>query len=657
MCGLTGIFRPAPRAGAPVGPLAERMSAALVHRGPDDADVWVDEAAGVALAHRRLSILDLSPTGHQPMTSASGRFVVIFNGEIYNHLELRRELGGGPLASGAAGVEVGRGWHGRSDTETLLAAFEAWGVEKALQRAIGMFAFALWDRETRTLTLARDRLGEKPMYYGWLGPSFVFGSELKALRAHPAFEGVVDRGALALFLRHNYVPAPYSIYKDVWKLPPATILTVTGQTREPRLSGYWSARAVAETGAAAPIETSDAEAVSALEELLNDAVAGQMVADVSLGAFLSGGIDSSTVVALMQSQSDRPVKSFTIGFQESGYDEGTHARAVAHHLGTDHTGLYVTPAEARAVIPRLPQIYDEPFADSSQIPTFLVSQLARRHVTVALSGDGGDELFGGYNRYLWAAAMWRRTRRIPNGLRRAAGGLLGSVAPTTWTGMFRRGAALVPERYRFAEAGDKLHKLAEILALERPEEIYRDLVSHWTSRDGVVRGGVEAPTPLTDACEWARLPDFERRMMYLDLVTYLPDDILVKVDRAAMSVSLETRAPLLDPRVVEFAWRLPLPQKIRQGQGKWLLRQLLYRHVPRDLVERPKMGFAVPLGAWLRGPLRDWAEALLDERRLKAEGYLHPGPIRQRWHEHLGGRRNRADELWSVLMFQAWLAD
>jgi asparagine synthase (glutamine-hydrolysing) len=649
MCGLTGIFRPTPGRGASVGTLVEGMAAALAHRGPDDADVFVDDAAGVALAHRRLSILDLSPTGHQPMTSASGRFVIIFNGEIYNHLDLRGELSGK--------IDVGRGWRGRSDTETLLAAFEAWGVEKALGKAIGMFALAMWDRETRTLMLARDRLGEKPMYYGWLGPSFVFGSELKAIRAHPAFAGVVDRGALALFLRHGYVPAPYSIYRDIRKLPPATILTVTGESRDCRLSCYWSARAVAETGAATPIEMSDAEAISALEEVLGEAVAGQMVADVALGAFLSGGIDSSTVVAMMQSRSDRPVKSFTIGFGESGYDEAKHARAVADHLGTDHTELYVSPAQARAVIPRLPRVYDEPFADSSQIPTFLIAELARRQVTVALSGDGGDEVFGGYNRYVWAAETWRRMHRVPRGLRRAASGLITAVAPTTWTGMFRRGAALVPERYRVAEAGDKLHKLAEILALDRQEEIYRALVSHWNSPDGPVAGGEEPPSQLTDQRAWARLPDFERRMMYLDLVTYLPDDILVKVDRAAMSVSLETRAPFLDPRVVEFAWRLPLSQKIRGGQGKWLLRQLLYRHVPRHLVERPKMGFAIPVAAWLRGPLRDWAEGLLDERRLKAEGYFHPGPIRRRWREHLEGRRNRAGELWSVLMFQAWLAD
>jgi asparagine synthase (glutamine-hydrolysing) len=652
MCGVTGIFTPG--GGASLQALARRMADTLAHRGPDDSGIWADEAAGVALAHRRLSILDLSPTGHQPMLSASGRYVIVFNGEIYNHLDVRRELGA-PTALGACGGGA-CGWRGRSDTETLLAAFEAWGVEKALQTAIGMFAFALWDRETRTLMLARDRLGEKPMYYGWLGSSFVFGSELKAIRAHPGFDGVVDRGALALFLRHAYVPSPHSIYRAIRKLPPATILAVTPESREPRLTPYWSARAVAEMGAAGPIEISDAEAVSTLEDLLKEAVAGQMVADVSLGAFLSGGIDSSTVAALMQAQSPRPVKTFTVGFAEWGYDEAGHAAAVARHLGTDHTDLYVTSVEAQAVIPRLPRIYDEPFADSSQIPTFLVAQLARRHVTVALSGDGGDEVFGGYNRHVWAPSVWRRTRGVPRALRRAVGGLLTSVPPTTLDRAFRLGAGIVPARYRFAEAGDKLHKLAGILALEHPEAIYRDLVSRWRSPERVVRDGVELATTLTDHREWARLPDFERRMMYLDLVTYLPDDILVKVDRAAMSVSLETRVPLLDPRVVEFAWRLPLSQKMRQGQGKWLLRQLLYRHVPRHLVERPKQGFGVPIGAWLRGPLRDWAEALLDEGRVKAEGYFHAAAIRRCWDDHLSGRRNRADELWGVLMFQAWLA-
>jgi asparagine synthase (glutamine-hydrolysing) len=653
MCGVAGVFTPSGGDGAALGRLARGMADTLAHRGPDDVGVWVDGAARVALAQRRLSILDLSATGRQPMSSASGRFAIVFNGEIYNHLELRRELGE-PRAEAAGLSGDPPAWRGRSDTETLLAGFEAWGVEKALQKAIGMFAFALWDQQARTLMLARDRLGEKPMYYGWLGPSFVFGSELKAIRAHPAFDGVVDRGALALFLRYNYVPAPHCIYRGIRKLPAATILSVSAAAREPQLSRYWSAREVAEAGLAAPLALDDAEAAAALEGLLSEAVAGQMVADVPVGAFLSGGVDSSTVVALMQTRSTRPAKTFTIGFSERGYDEAACAAAVARHLRTDHTELYVTPADARAVIPRLPEIYDEPFADSSQIPTFLVAQLARAQVTVALSGDGGDELFGGYNRHVWAAAL-RRARRIPRPLRRAAGGAIASVAPATWTRLFRLGAGLAPKRYRFTEVGDKLHKLARVLGRQGPDAIYRDLMSSWSAPERVVRDGAEETAAL-DAGEWAWLTDFERQIMYLDLVTYLPDDILVKVDRAAMSVSLETRVPLLDPRVVEFAWRLPTSQTIRRGQGKWLLRQVLYRHVPRALVERAKMGFAIPLGAWLRGPLREWAEALLDERRLKADGYLEPGAIRRCWDDHLSGRRNRSDELWGVLMFQAWLA-
>ena len=620
------------------------MVAAIRYRGPDDSGVWCDERAGIGLGHARLSILDLSPEGHQPMVSVSGRYVIVFNGEVYNFAELRSEL-----------EIVGQKFRGHSDTEIMLAAFEEWGIEKAVPRFVGMFAFALWDRHTRTLTLGRDRLGEKPLYYGWQGETLLFGSELKALRAHPAFMAEVDRNALALLLRHNYIPAPYSIYQGISKLLPGCLLTVSLSQRNPRIAPYWSGKQAIEAGVTHPFEGSESTAVSALEALLKDAVGQQMVADVPLGAFLSGGVDSSTVVALMQAQSSRPVKTFTIGFHEEGYDEAPHAKSVARHLGTEHTELYVMPKEAMSVIPRLPVLYDEPFSDSSQIPTFLVSELARRHVTVSLSGDGGDELFGGYNRYFWATNIWRRVGWAPQPMRSALAGALMALPPSAWNGVFMSLSRFLPVGWRYANPGDKLHKLAEVLAVRTPEEIYLGLVSHWKQPTEVVRGSHEPPTVLTDPARWADLPDFEQRMMYLDQMTYLPDDILTKVDRAAMGVSLETRVPFLDHRVVEFAWSLPLSMKIRHGQGKWLLRQVLYRHVPKELMERPKMGFGVPIDMWLRGPLKGWAEELLDEARLQREGYFNPHPIRRKWAEHLTGRRNWSYYLWDVLMFQAWL--
>jgi len=620
------------------------MVTSIRYRGPDDFGIWCDERVGIGLGHARLSILDLSPEGHQPMVSTSGRYVISYNGEVYNFAELRSEL-----------EVVGQEFRGHSDTEVMLAAFEEWGIEKAVPRFVGMFAFALWDRTDRVLTLARDRMGEKPLYYGWQGNTFLFGSELKALKAHPAFHGEIDRAALVLMLRHNYIPAPYSIYKGIRKLLPGTYLNLLMGKREGEPVHYWSVREVAERGQAQPFSGSETKAVMALEAHLLESISLQMIADVPLGAFLSGGVDSSTVVALMQAQSSRPVKTFTIGFHEEGYDEAQHAKSVARHLGTEHTELYVMPKEAMNVIPRLPALYGEPFSDSSQIPTFLVSELARRHVTVSLSGDGGDELFGGYNRYFWATNIWRRVGWFPQPMRAALAGALTALPPSAWNGVSRALARFLPVGWRYANPGDKMHKLAEILAVRTPEEIYLDLVSHWKQPAEVVRGTHEPPTVLTDSAQWAGLPDFEQRMMYLDQMTYLPDDILTKVDRAAMGVSLETRVPFLDHRVVEFAWSLPLSMKIRHGQGKWLLRQVLYRHVPKELIERPKMGFGVPIDVWLRGPLKGWAEELLDEARLQREGYFDPRPIRRKWAEHLTGGRNWSYYLWDVLMFQAWL--
>lgn len=649
MCGIAGLIdSAASRAEPDLHAAVEAMADALQHRGPDDAGTWADAAAGVALGFRRLAIIDLSPQGRQPMASADGRYVLVFNGEVYNYRALRQEL-----ERAAPAVR----FRGHSDTEVLVEAIAHWGLAPTLSRVNGMFAFALWDRGERRLHLVRDRLGEKPLHYGWIGHTFLFASELQALRAHPAFDATIDRGALALFLRLSYVPAPRSIYAGIAKLPPGTYLTVDPARPGalPAPVSYWSARAVAEEGVAAPEPGDASHAVAALDTLLRDAVRLRLEADVPLGAFLSGGVDSSTVVALMQAQSSRPVQTFTIGFHEEAYDEAAHARAVARHLGTEHTEVYLRPGEALDAIPRLPALYDEPFSDPSQLPTLLVADLARRNVTVALSGDGGDELFGGYNRYFWGRSLWRRIGWMPRGLRGTAVSALTAVSPRTWEAVFDRLGPALPAGMRQRNPGDKLHKLAEIVGVEHAEAMYLGLVSHWKDPGALVLGADEPPTLLTDRAAWADLPDFTQRMMYLDLVTYLPDDILAKVDRATMAVGLEARVPLLDHRVVEYAWHVPLRWKLRGGQGKWLLRQVLYQYVPPSLVERPKMGFGVPLDAWLRGPLRDWAAALLDERRLRHEGLLDAGPILAKWREHQSGERNWQYYLWDVLMFQAWL--
>lgn len=633
------------------------MAKAIAHRGPDHSGVWVDAQTGIALGHRRLAILDLSPQGHQPMVSFSGRYVIAFNGEIYNYRAIRKELES-PLSHSSSAMEGEVVcWSGHSDTEVMLAAFERWGVEGALSHFNGMFAFALWDRQDRVLHLVRDRLGEKPIYYGWMGDTFLFGSELKAMMAHPAWRGEIDRGALALYMRHTYIPAPYSIYTGIRKLLPAHILRISLPTRSreaPQSRAYWSAKAAAEAGLRHPFAGNEAEAVESLHDLLRDAVKLRMEADVPLGAFLSGGIDSSAVVALMQAQSTNPVKTFTIGFEVPSYNEAGFAKEVARHLGTEHAELYVTAAEAMGVIPNLPQIYDEPFADSSQIPTFLVSRMTRQHVTVALSGDGGDELFGGYKRYFWGRDIWRKVGWMPKSARVAMERGLTSLSPEGWDRIFSAMGIMLPRRLRANLAGEKLHKLAEVLGCASAEAMYRGLVSFWEPRS-VVLDASESPTALTDRGQWADLPDFTQRMSFLDTVSYLPDDILAKVDRASMAVSLEGRMPLLDHRVAEFAWTLPLEIKIRGGKGKWPLRQILYKYVPKGLIERPKMGFGVPIDVWLRGPLREWAENLLDNTRVKKEGFLNPSIVCRKWSEHLSGSQNWSSQLWTVLMFQAWL--
>jgi asparagine synthase (glutamine-hydrolysing) len=646
MCGIAGFLSPVSSSEEELRRRVLSMTASISHRGPDDSGEWADAEAGIAIGFRRLAILDLSPAGHQPMMSSDGRYVIIFNGEVYNFLELGYEL-----------ERRGHKFQGHSDTEVMLAAICEWGLEPSVKKFVGMFAFAVWDRHERLIHLVRDRIGIKPLYYGWMEKTFLFGSELKALRAHPNFSVEVDRNAIALQLQYSYVPSPRSIYKGISKLPPGTILTISAGCQEKARAAvpvpFWSALKITQNGVIRPYHGSEQEAREELDSLLREAVRLQMIADVPLGAFLSGGVDSSLVVALMQAQSSRPVKTFTVGFPEQVYDEAPHAKAVASHLGTDHTQLYVTPQDALSVIPKLPAFFDEPFSDSSQIPTYLISKLTRRHVAVSLSGDGGDELFGGYNRYLWASASWRSMHRVPAAVRRLLASGIQRLPSKAWDGIFRFLKPMIPATWRMQSPGEKMHKLARLLPAARRHDLYLSLVAH-AEAPNLLIGAEPISMMLSSPAEWPKLPDFAQQMMLLDLVTYLPDDILVKVDRASMAVSLEARVPLLDHRVVEFANHLPLSMKIRNHSGKWLLRQVLYGYVPRKLIERPKMGFGVPIGQWLRGPLREWAEDLLSEGRLHREGYFDTKSIRSMWLEHLSEKCNRQYELWDILMFQAW---
>ena len=640
MCGIAGFVGAAPRAaGGNADDIAQAMAASLEHRGPDDRGIWVDPDAGTALVHRRLSILDLSVAGHQPMVSADGRFIISYNGEVYSHQ---------PVA--AALTARGHKFRGHSDTEVMLESFAANGIPATVEWMIGMFAIALWDRRERTLTLIRDRLGIKPLYWAKFGSLFLFGSQPKALRAHPGWTQRIDQNAVAAYMRHSYIPAPHTIYEGVHKLEPGCMLTLPWQG-EPKIARFWNPREVARNGIHSALSGRDEDLTDQLEALLEDAVGRRMIADVPLGAFLSGGIDSSTVVALMQRarSGGGTIKTFSIGFDIPGFDEAPHAAAVARHLETDHTKLTVTSQQALDVIPRLPEWYDEPFADSSQIPTYLVSAMTRRHVTVALSGDGGDELFAGYNRYQMTQSYWKALAMMPRALRTGVAATLSALPPDRWTALL----SVLPERLRPPQAGDKIHKLADILELDGPDAFYRRLVTHWDPAE--IMPQAKEPNGILDDVSLAKdFPRLLERMQFLDQVTYLPDDILTKVDRASMAVALEARVPLLDHRVVEFSWRLPRRAKVRNGISKWILRQVLYRHVPAELVERPKMGFAVPLGDWLRGPLRDWAESLLDERRLREAGLLDYALVGRVWREHIGGRRNWEHLLWSVLMLESW---
>jgi asparagine synthase (glutamine-hydrolysing) len=642
MCGLAGFVSSNGESADALVETVRRMCAAVVHRGPDDSGEWIDAARGVAIGFRRLAILDLSPAGHQPMPSASGRYVATLNGEIYNFEELRQRL----QQSGQAPA-----FRGHSDTEVMLAAFDAWGIADAVRQFNGMFAIAVWDREAGRLSLVRDRAGVKPLYYGTSGRTFLYGSELKAIRQHPHFHGTIDRGSLQLYLRFMYVPAPASIYEGIAKLAPGSILSFDPESRRIETSVYWSTREAAERGKAHPFQGSESDAAEAVGALAKDAVRLRMVADVPVGVFLSGGIDSSLVTALMQEQSPRPVQTFTIGFTEAAYDESRYARDVAAHLGTSHSELRVTPQDVLDVIPRLPSMYDEPFADASQIPTHLVAALARRSVTVSLSGDGGDELFGGYRRYLIGARAFQAASALPAFVRSALGRLLVSPSPAAWDRRLGAAGRCLPRALRPPHAGERIHKVGRVLRAANPDAMYFELVSHWA--DLVL--GASAANAAVDSEPRPALSDPVERMMFFDQISYLPDDILAKVDRASMAVSLEAREPLLDYRLVELAWTLPVGMKVRAGVGKPMLRQILRRYVPDALVDRPKMGFGLPLDQWLRGRLREWAESLLDPAVIRRQGWLDAAPIRAKWEQHLAGRGHWQHHLWAVLMFQSWL--
>ena len=661
MCGIAGLLSTGTDDADGISAPLQKMTRSLVHRGPDAEGYWSE--GEVALGHRRLSILDLSDAGAQPMQSESGRQVIVFNGEIYNHLDMRRDIA-------ADGAEPD--WRGYSDTETLLAGITHWGLEETLQRAKGMFALALWDRSEKRFSLARDRMGEKPLYWGWAGQTLVFGSELKALRAHPDCPRDVCREALAQYLRFMYVPAPRSIHPGLYKLEPGTILTVdgappVGPPEQPIRPGghygsisihrYWDLNAEIAAGAQNQIED-EGDAVASLGEVLSKTVRRQMISDVPLGAFLSGGVDSSAIVALMQAQSERPVQTFTIGFDDAAFDESPHAAAVARHLGTEHTKLRVTDTDARNVIPHLPDLYDEPFADSSQIPTHLVCRAARQNVTVALSGDGGDELFGGYNRYFWGPKIWDQFALLPHPLRQGLGKVIRSVPLSVWDAASSKYNYLRPGSTGISMLGDKAHRLGDRLrTVKTTDDLYISLVSEWSLESGIMLGiSKDTTSQLDDPLPENGYANPAMRMMVQDMRSYLPDDILCKVDRAAMGVSLETRTPFLDPDLIALAARLPMATKIRDGQGKWALRQVLYQHVPREMIERPKAGFSIPIGIWLRGPLRDWAEELLSHERLAKDGFFDPKIIHKTWAEHLSGRRDWSARLWTILMFQAWYA-
>jgi asparagine synthase (glutamine-hydrolysing) len=640
MCGFAGFLDKGLISYDPEAILSA-MGDSISHRGPDDCGEWFDSAFNLGLSHRRLSVLDISLAGHQPMNSLSGRFVLVYNGEIYNHLELRKLL-----KQGSSSTK----FKGNSDTETLLCCFETWGIEATVKCLRGMFAFSVWDNQKKSLVLVRDRAGEKPLYYGWQNNVFLFGSDLKALKQHPKFNAEINRGSISLLLRHNCIPAPHSIYKDIFKLEPGNMLEITLSSRKSKKWSYWSLKDVVSNP---KFKGTADEAVSKLENLALDAVKSQMLSDVPIGAFLSGGVDSSAVASLMQSQSFNPIKTFSIGFNEQKYNEAEYAKKIAKHLGAEHTELYISSKDAMNVIPKLSELYSEPFSDSSQIPTFLLSELAKKDVTVSLSGDAGDELFCGYNRYMLTNRLWKYISILPKHMRSSMAKVMMSIPIKKWDDV----SAFIPGARNLHDFGGKIHKGASVLESKSIDELYLGLVSHFINPESFVINGVE---PLTSLTSKNKIKSIERlnnveKMMALDFLTYLPDDILTKVDRASMGVSLEARVPFLDHRIIEFAWSLPLSIKIRGGNSKWPLRHLLNKYVPKELIDRPKMGFSMPVDLWLRGPLRNWAEELLNEDRLSREGYFHSELVGKMWNEHILGKNNWQHQLWSILMFQAWL--
>ena len=647
MCGINGFYS---KTSSTFDNAIVRMNLAISHRGPDNNDFWIDKKSGIILGHQRLSIIELSSAGNQPMKSSSDRFVLTYNGEIYNHLQIRTKL---------QNSDKNIRWKGASDTETLLAAIEIWGIKITLQEIEGMFAFALWDKKERSLTLVRDRIGEKPLYYGFQNKQgnqvFMFSSELKALKAHPIFEGEIDKNVINLQLRHSCIPAPYSIYKNIYKLLPGNYLKLKDSDLKkgliPASRNYWSLKEIAVNGNAKPIKLSETDIQDDLESNLKNSIKKQIISDVPIGAFLSGGIDSSVVVALMQSQSNYPVKTFTIGFEDDNYSEAKYAKKISKHIGTDHTELYVSPKKALDIIPKLPLIYDEPFSDSSQIPTFLVSELAKKQVKVALSGDGGDELFCGYNRHLMSNKFENIINYMPLDLRKIISFLLKTISSKNWT----KFSKILPGFNRHVNLGDKIYKVANVISANSSHEIYHRLCSHWQNPSEIVKNSEEPKTLLSELKNNLKELNSQQQMMVMDFLTYLPDDILVKIDRAAMSSSLETRTPFLDHKLIEYVWKIPHQLKFRNNKGKWILRKILNKYIPKNLTERPKMGFAIPIDSWLRGELKDWAENLLNEKKLEQQGYFNSKLIRKKWIEHLSGKKNWQSDLWDVLMFQAWL--
>ena len=647
MCGINGFYS---RSSSTFNNVIVKMNSAVSHRGPDTNGAWVDIDSGIVLGHQRLSIIDLSSAGNQPMHSSSGRYILTYNGEIYNHLEVRREL---------ERCNSNIRWKGNSDTETLLEAVDFWGIETSLQKIDGMFAFGLWDKKIRRLILARDRIGEKPLYFGWQGKGdnkvFLFGSELKALKVHPEFNGEINRDVISLQLQHNYIPAPYSIYKDIHKLLPGHYLQLNEDDLKKNLlplsKSYWSLTEHAINGNRKQLTLCEDDILKNLEGYLLSSVKKQMISDVPLGAFLSGGIDSSTIVAMMQSQSNKPIKTFTIGYSEDNFSEAPYAKEIAKHLGTDHTEFFVSPKKAMEVIPSLPTIYDEPFSDPSQIPTFLVSQLAKQDVKVALSGDGGDELFCGYKRYVMSKKFWNIFRLMPITLRKILASGIGSISPQDWNKISK----LLPGLSTYSNFGDKVHKGLGLLEAKTLYDLYYTLNTQWHNSNEVLINSKDQGTLMTTFKPELKGLDSQQQMMVLDSLTYLPDNILVKIDRAAMASSLETRVPFLDHKLIEYVWKIPQSLKLNNGQGKWILKKILNQYVPNDLTDRPKMGFGVPIETWLRGPLKEWAEDLLNEERLKQEGYFDPKVVRDKWNEHITGKRNWKSSLWGILMFQSWI--